>query len=352
MKLLAAISHHGLGHLAQAGPVLDALASLRPGLRLTIWSGLDAAALRRRVAAPFAHRAEAADIGLTMVDAMRVDVAASRAAYLEFHRDWERRVEREGEWLAAAGFDAVLADAAYLPLAAARRAGIRAIALCSLNWRDIAAAYLADQPGMDEALAHMAEAYAGAEAFLQPAPSMPMTWLAKRRAIPPIAGRGRARREELARRLALAPGERLVLVGFGGIGYRAALPRLRDVRWLVPQAVDGRADLIPFAELGMSFLDLLASSDALLTKVGYGGFVEAAAHGIPVLYLERPDWPETPWLTTWLHAHAHAVGIDETTLASPRLARYFADLWARPARTTVVANGAAVAAELMTRQPA
>jgi hypothetical protein len=353
MKLLAAISHHGLGHLAQAGPVLDALASLRPGLRLTIWSGLDAAILHRRVAAPFAHRADAADIGLAMVDAMRVDVAASRAAYLEFHRDWARRVEREAEWLAAAGFDAVLADAAHLPLAAARRAGIRAIALCSLNWHDIATAYLADQPGMDEPLARMAEAYAGAEAFLQPAPSMPMTWLANRRVIPPIAARGRARREELARRLGLAHGERLVLVGFGGIGYRAVLPRLRDVRWLVPQvAADARADLTAFADLGMPFLDLLASSDALLTKVGYGGFVEAAAHGIPVLYLDRPDWPETPWLTTWLRAHAHAVGIDEESLASPRLERQLAELWARPARVAVVANGAEVAAELIARQPA
>ena len=43
----------------------------------------------------------------------------------------------------------------------------------------------------------------------------------------------------------------------------------------------------------MNFADLLASSDALLCKPGYGSFVEAASCGVPVLYVARPDWPES-----------------------------------------------------------
>jgi hypothetical protein len=69
----------------------------------------------------------------------------------------------------------------------------------------------------------------------------------------------------------------------------------------------------------LSFLDLLASCDVLITKVGYGSFVEAAAHAVPVLYLDRPDWPETPYLAAWLAEHGNALSLDEaaTILRAP-----------------------------------
>ncbi len=344
MKLLAAISHHGLGHLAQVAPVLQVLAARCPNLAVTIWSGLESAALRRRIALPFTHRRDAADVGLVMLDAMRVDRAASLAAYRRFHEDWDRRVGEAAAWLRVQGFDAVLADAAYLPLAAAQRAGMRAIGLCSLNWHDIATAYLGGLPEMDVVLAQMAAAYGAAEVFLRPQPAMPMPWLSNAREIPPIAALGRQRRAEIARRLDLAPDERLVLAGFGGIGYRAALARIDGVRWLVPEAQPGAIDQTPFRVLDMPFLDLLASCDALVTKVGYGGFVEAAAHAVPVVYLDRPDWPETPHLAQWLRNQVPARAIDEQTLASPSLAEHLRALWAAPPPRRTPAQGAEVAA--------
>jgi hypothetical protein len=240
MKLLAAISHHGLGHLAQAAPVLNALHVLQPDLELTVWSGLSRAALQARLRIPFVHRAEAADVGLAMTDAMRVNVADSRAAYLAFHENWDARVADEAAWLKARGFDGVFSDVAYLPLAAAALAGIPAVALCSLNWRDIAGAYLAGHPDMAPLLERMRQAYQGARAFLCPTPAMPMAWLDNRAVVPPIMERGVDRRHELAQALeqhrdGRRPTRR-VLVGFGGIGYRGMgrLPELPGVTWLAP----------------------------------------------------------------------------------------------------------------------
>jgi UDP-N-acetylglucosamine:LPS N-acetylglucosamine transferase len=62
-------------------------------------------------------------------------------------------------------------------------------------------------------------------------------------------------------------------------------------------------DAVVLESLPLGFGDLLASSDALLGKPGYGSFVEAACSGTPVLYVDRPDWPETPVLVEWLHRH-------------------------------------------------
>jgi len=52
MHLLVDISAHGLGHLAQTAPVLDALASRLPTMRLTVRSALTRQQLARRIGAP------------------------------------------------------------------------------------------------------------------------------------------------------------------------------------------------------------------------------------------------------------------------------------------------------------
>jgi hypothetical protein len=347
VKLLAAISHHGLGHLAQASPVLNALHALCPDLELTVWSGLSRDALQARIAFGFEHRSEAADVGLHMADAVRVDVPASLAAYRAFHRHWSDRVAREAGWLREKGFDGVLANVACLPLSAASRAGLASMALCSLNWRDIAGAYLAEQPGMAPLLDQMAGAYAAASIFLRPTPAMPMTWLPTAEAIPPIAFLGVDRRPEIEARLGGRARTKWVLIGFGGIGYqgRGELPELPDVTWIVPDHwAHERTDLVSFGDTGCAFPDLLASCDVLLTKVGYGAFVEAAAHGKAVLYVDRPDWPETPWLTAWLRQWGNCLDIPEGDLFSPQAGARLRQLRRMPAKPPVRADGAGVAA--------
>lgn len=354
MNLLATISQHGLGHLAQAAPVLNALRALHPELELTIWSGLGNAALRARIEGAFEHRHEAADVGLVMHDAMRVDLTASHAAYQTFHSDWPTRVQHEAAWMQTQAFDQVFSDVAYLPLAAAKQAGIRSIALCSLNWTDIAQAYLTGQAGMAEVFGDMLAAYSSTDVFLQPIPSMPMPQLPRRSGIAPIASIGRNRRQVLVGQFALPKSCKLALIGFGGIGYqsKSRLPEVANVIWLTPDdwqsgSADVRDDILTFGSLEMPFLDLLASSDVLITKVGYGSFVEAAAHAVPVLYVDRPDWPETPVLAAWLAQHGNAIGMAEADLFSSRLETLMTELCQQPRKPGIRADGAEQAARLL-----
>ena len=350
MKLLAAISHHGLGHLAQAGPVLAQLHALSPDLDLTVWSALGTEALQSRLPFSFCHRREAADVGLPMVDAVTVDKQVSLSVYLDFHDQWDRRVAGEADWLREQGFQAVFSDVAYLPLAAASQAAIPAVALCSLNWRDIASAYLGDESAMASVLTQMETAYLAATDFLRPAPSMPMEWLPQRRAISPIAARGTNRRAELAGMPGVHARDKWVLVGFGGIGYVRSLPRLPGITWLAPDGwANDRADVIPLRCIGLPFIDLVASCDALLTKVGYGSFVEAVAHGVPVLYIDRPDWPETPFLARWLDEHGNGLPVVEAEAFSPRAGEYLERLWKKPPKPVPQTNGATEAALFLRR---
>ncbi|TCJ11972.1 hypothetical protein EZJ19_13495 [Parasulfuritortus cantonensis] len=344
-RLYVAVSHHGLGHLAQTAPVLEALHARAPDLEFVVRSALAPETLAARLAMPFRHIAEASDCNLVMRDAIRADVPASLAAYREFHRDWPARVEAEARRLDDLGVDAVFSNVGYLPLAAAQRAGLASAAMCSLNWADIFRHYLGGEAGAAAILDVMVAAYAGADLFLRPQPSMPMADLDNTVAVPPVVQAGRVRRAELLDRLGLAAGDRLVLVGMGGIRYRPPVeswPCRRGLVFLVPD--DWRADhpcTRALRDTGMVFRDVLASADALITKPGYGSYAEAAAAGVPVLTIPRADWPETPYLDDWLARVARMRRIDEAVLLNGELAAPLAALWAQAAPAPVVADGAA-----------
>lgn len=349
MHLLAYISHHGRGHLAQSAPVLEVLRALWPGLKLSVRSALPHAVLAGRIRGPFVHLPEAADCGFLMRDALRVDLEASLNAYRAFHADWQARVALEADFLRKARVDGVLSNVAYLPLAAAQAVGLPSAALCSLNWLDIFRHYLGKAPEAGAIAEQMAQAYQSAAIFFRPEPSMPMPDLANTCAVPPIAKCGRQRREELFRRLRLPATCKLVLVGMGGIAYRLQGKnwcRGADLVWLVPDDwdVDGKR-VFGFSQTGMPFSDLLASCDALVTKPGYGSFVEAALAGVAVLYLPRRDWPETPHLTAWLHRNARALEIEEEAWRTGQAEAALKQLWAQAPRPPARAEGASVVAQ-------
>lgn len=351
MLLYVAISHHGYGHLAQTVPVLDALAKRAPDLDLMIRTALPEAVVAQRVGVPFGYVQAPSDCNFVMHDALRVDLPASLAAYRAFHADWAARVDAEAETLQRLGVNLVFSDVGYLPLAAAQRAGIVNVALCSLNWADIFAHYLGRAQGAETILAAMRRAYAGADAFLRPEPAMPMADLGNGMAIPTIAQAGTRRRAELDRRLKLASAERLVLIGLGGVPHPLPVtdwPAIPGVSWLLPDAwPTARPDMHSFSSTGLAYADLLASVDALLTKPGYGSFVEAARARVPVLYLPRPDWPEAPYLVDWLAGRVPALEIDEARLRRGELAESLARLWAQPDCSWAYADGAETAARLI-----
>lgn len=323
--LFADISAHGLGHLAQAAPILNRLHERLPGLRLTVRSSLPDDRLRQRIAVPFSHIPGASDFGYAMVDALTIDHAATAATYRVAHADFSQRVADEAARLRTLQVDAVFSDVAYLPLAAAAQAGIPAVALCSLNWADLFRHYYGGEAWAKPIHAEMLAAYRSA-LFLRTTPGMPMPCLERQMTIGPIARLGRERRTALRQKVGVGGTARLGLIALGGIPTRLPVehwPVQPGTHWLVPAAwVTQRPDMHaiePLVSPDWSFTDLLRSVDVVVTKPGYGTFTEAACNGTAVIYQRRPDWPEQDCLVDWLRAHARCAEIDGDDLSSGRL---------------------------------
>jgi hypothetical protein len=372
--LVVSISGHGFGHVAQTAPILNLLYERMPQLQLTVRSAVPLGHLRSRIHAPFTHLQSRGDIGMVMSSALDVRVEESRAAYRAFHTEWDARVADEAHLLRELGADAVFSNVGYLPLAGAQRAGIANAALCSLNWFDIYRYYsrvnasnsVRAEPVeartdvisgriVDETIAaQIHDCYAKADAFLRTTPGMAMETLPNLVPVAPIAAVGNDRRDELDRHLKLSKEEKLVLVSMGGIASRLPIerwPRIDGVRWLVQKSwqVD-HPDAIVLESLPLSFSDLLSSSDALLSKPGYGSFVEAACSGTPVLYVDRPDWPESPALVEWLQRYGACREVSREQLEGGAIRQSLFELWSLPAPVAPDPAGAAQAADWLRKR--
>ncbi len=278
-RLLVALSAHGLGHLGQCAPILS---SLR-GVELTLATTLPQEVLGRHLTVPFTRIERALDVGVRNQDALTVDHPATLRAYREFHARYQRDLDQETAWLRSCAPDVVLANVPYRVAEAAFRLGIPCLAMCSLNWGDIVAGCL----GEADFLPAIRRAYATVTEFWQPTPSMPMASVPRKRALGLVARRG------LRRSLGLSG--KLVLVSLGGLPLPgpSGWPDLPGVTWLVPEGwLPGHPRAVAVESLPVSFIDLMAGADLLITKPGYGSFAEAANHGLPVLSLRRRDWPE------------------------------------------------------------
>lgn len=317
--LVVYVSAHGYGHIGQTAPVVNAVCRRHPGLQLTIVSAAPEHKLRERFEAPFTLVPTAADVGMIQADAATIEHDRTADAYAALHDRWADTVAGHGHWLRGLAPDLVVANAAYLPLAAAAQAGIDALGLCSINWAEIYGYYYAgERPEAGDVLEQMLAAYNAAPLILKPEPAMGFEAIGNTRPIGPIAQRPRGRRQALREHGGF--GDRtVVMVSLGGMVSSldfSGWPARADVLYIVPDEWQGgRPDMLRFSSLGLPYLEALNACDAAIVKPGYGSFVEAACLGMPLLYLPRPGWPELPYLESWLSAHARCRAITARTLA-------------------------------------
>jgi hypothetical protein len=306
--------------------VLVELRSRFPDYTLIVRSALDAGFLKAFLRQDLEVLPSAPEAGLVMRGPHTPDLAASWQAYLALHRDWRAVVRREAQTLRSQRIDLLIADIPYAGIAGAALAGVPAVAVCSLHWGEVVARYFAERPEAEEIVGQIRAAYADAGRFFLPLP---------RRRVPGIPGVqrvgllarwwGRPRRRTLIERAGAYPRCRIGLISFGGIRQGLpplGLPDAGDWIWLAPGGLESlprpgkRPACLRARELkDLSHLDLLASSDLVVTKTGYSTFAECLHFGVPCLFVPRPDWPEAEDIERFMTEQGVALPVAEAALS-------------------------------------
>ena len=308
-----AISGHGFGHAAQAVPVLNALGALVPGLTTVLRTTVPASFFHDCLTIPWELSPAQQDIGCIQDGPLKIDIDATWAAHQHFHETWEARLSHEISAMQAVSPALVIADTPYLAIEAGSRARIPTVALASFTWDLVLKEYChASDQSQQRLIQSIRESYAKADMALRITPAPNIDAFSSMIDIGPIASPASPERDRLASAIALAPNERTVLVGFGGIPLTSLplvqMEQLRHYRFLFDGPIrPGYSRVHSTSTLPFSFKTLLASVDVIMTKPGYGTIVEAVALQQPVLYVRRYNFADEPPLVDYLHRYGRGV---------------------------------------------
>ncbi|AMV37978.1 hypothetical protein [Planctomyces sp. SH-PL62] len=326
--LVVHVTSHGYGHMNRTVAVLNHVPAEVPVVirchpeLFPNW--------RERLTRPADLDAHVSDSGAVnpMGGSGETDAPATLARALEAYREAVGRIDDDADFLRDAGAAALLSDAPPLPLAAARRAGVPGWLLANFTWADIYEPYARTAgPEMKRLVADLKGAYRQAAGVFRAEPALKMGWLPNQVDVGLVANPGRDRAKELRGRLGLGDSEKLVYFYVGRYGQddldwgRLASFAGRGVHFVgyhaAPVGALPNLHLVPASE--WSGGDLIASTDAVVAKAGYGTMSEAMAHGRPILYPPRRGFAEYRALDRAARAWGGGVPVSSRDFAAMRI---------------------------------
>jgi len=358
------ITAHGYGHASREMEVIRTLLARTPGARAVVLSaapeavyrdylGADPEAWARVTLVPFR-----ADVGIVQRDGLTMDregtLRALEDAFGPDGADADRAEATLASLLAAHRPSIVLGDIPPVAFAAAAQIGVPSVAVSNFDWAWIYGSYAERDPAFApwQRLCARWQSQATVAVHLDPGP--PLTAFSRVVEGGLLARELRVDTAGILAGLAVPAGHRAVLASFGGHGLHDAgrrIPVVPGVTWILAEPMEdlGRPDT-RFAR-GVPYLALLAACDAVFTKPGYGIVSEAARHRTRLLYTDRGDFPEYPWLVRWMHEHIPAAYVPSAELGTARggelVKAALEDLFAQPPRWPDGAEGATRVAEVV-----
>lgn len=324
LKIRYYISGHGLGHAGRSCQIINTLRCRHEDIAVEVVSDAHAWFFEGFLDSAVPVRRQRLDIGVLQRDSLHMDEAQTLAAYRTFLPERDILVAAEAASLRAGRVSLVVADIPPLVFSAAHAAGIPAVGVANFTWDWIYADLVARYGGYADVLESVSQDYRQASAFLRlpffgefpagiPVENLPL--VARRSSLSP---------SEARRRLGVAAGQRVALISFGGFGLKhvdfSPLSALRDWIFLTETGLAAPLDNLRIITPGgtLSYPELVAAADVVVTKPGYGIVSEAIAHGTAVLYTSRGAFREQAVLVEGLQRYTRCREISNEDLLSGR----------------------------------
>lgn len=344
MSVVFYISGHGFGHASRSIEIINALVDRRPDLRVIIRSSV-APWLVARTAHPSVElSAIDTDTGVVQLDSLNLDARESIERAEGFMSTFDARVAAEIEFLRDRKAAMTISDLPALGIAAARGAGLPAVATGNFTWDWIYEHY-AGGATVAKAIGTVYEQTTMALRF-------PM-WggfetMPDVRDIPFVARRSRREPGEVRDAVGIPRDRRVVLTSFGGYGVDGlsaeVIRSMPEYLVLLPGMIDETA----MYDRGYRYEDLVRAVDVVATKPGYGIISECLANDTALLYTSRGDFREYPVLVDAMPAFLRCAFIDHADLFAGRWRPHLDALLAQPEPPTHPAtSGADLAADIL-----
>jgi hypothetical protein len=306
MTIVFYTSGHGFGHASRDIEVINTIIIKRPGARIVVRTSVPRWFFERSVRGPIDLQPAEVDSGVVQIDSLHLDEDETALSAARFYADFDRRVKGEAALLKAAGASVIVGDVPPLAFAASRLTGIPSIALANFTWDWIYETYPQFERLAPGVLALIRDAYrCTSHALRLPLSGGFEPMAAVTRSVPLIARRSKLGRANARRAMEVEGDVPIVLASFGGHDSglrfddvaRDSLFTLVTTDYEMPEIPAKAGRLRRFtnellADRCLQYEDLVAASDVVVTKPGYGIVSECIANGPALLYTSRGRFAE------------------------------------------------------------
>ena len=352
------VSAHGFGHAVRTMTVLRALRHRCPGVPLVLRTAVPRWFVDLDLGGPFELAPVSLDVGVVQSDSLSLDIDATLRACAAIVARREQEIEAECRAVSSLHPALVFADIPALAFDIAARFGVPSVGMTNFSWDWIYEDYGQDVPAFAPVVADLRRSYGQATQLLRLPFHGDLSAFPHVRDIPLVARTAQRAPADVRRRLALPAGDRVVLLSFGGIGTAiAAVPEAPvGVTCVATQSAAPAApppgcrfiSNADMAHVGVRYEDLVAASDVVITKPGYGIVSDCIANGTPMVYTSRGRFREYPYLVDGIRTHLAHAFISNEDLYAGRWRAALDDVFAQPRQQAAIdCAGAAVAAEVL-----
>ena len=347
------ITPHGFGHAVRSLEVIRHLLWQNPSLEVTVVSDIAEFLVEQRAGKLLPFRRKRLDVGLVQEDSIRFDLPATRQALQTLYQNRKALVAEEVRFIKAEGIQTVISDIAFLPFQAASRCGIPAIGLGNFTWDWIYGGYAEADPSWHPLIAWIKEGYRQCDLLLQLPMHGDCSSCPKRQQVPFVVRKADRPPAATRRLVGWEPDKKHYLIAFSHLDLsESALNRLAVIPntiFLFKHPLSFRfANGRSLDAFDLSYSDVVAAVDGVITKPGYGIVADCLVHGTPIAYTDRGPFPEYDILVEAIQQHLPNVHLPSEDLYAGRwegLLRELAGQRRRP--FTIRDDGAAVCAGLI-----
>ena len=354
-RLAYYITPHGFGHAIRSIEVIRHLLVLAPALDIVIVSTLPEFLVDQSLGDSVSIRRKQLDIGLVQRDSIQFDLRATLDQLQSLHDHRDALVADEIHFLNAQEIQAVVCDIPFLPFAAASQASIPAIGMGNFTWDWIYQAYASADSRWTPLVDWIRESYHKCHLLLQLPMHGDCSVCPNIQDVPLVARRAKRKREETLEILGLRLDQKVYLISFGWLDLgETAQKRLEEITDAVflfkhPLSFHFRNGIC-LDEHPLSYEDVVAAVDGVITKPGYGIVSDCLAHGTPVIYTDRGFFPEYDILVQEMAKQLSTVYLSSPDFYAGRWQAAIQALEKLPRVTPALpCNGAEVCAETILR---
>jgi len=345
------VSSHGYGHGVRSTDILRSLASLYPNIAITVITDLPVPFLKNRLQSfDVGFRRGSFDAGMAQLDSIRVDLDATFHKVKDLYARHHALLDAEKNFLQEGEFDMVVADIPAIPIEAAAAVDLPRVAIGNFAWDWIYEEFAERDSRWLPFVDQFSKGYAKADLLLRLPFAEEMRAFPRKIDIPLLASPGHERRREISEMTGASSEKRWVLLSFTTLDWDDAALRkveqLTDYEFFTVQPLEWRrGNIHPVNREQISFSDVLASVDAVISKPGFGLLSECVVNRKPILYADRVNFREYAVLEREMPKYLKCAHLDTKKLYRGELANGLESVFrASDPPETLASGGAEIAA--------